>query len=247
MVGNLIKLNKLKKSMNLSFKKDDEQIFSSINSGFYVSLDISFTFDNTVCDVSLYEILDSASMIKQNKDHKKNALNGDIPLMPTNSFIFANDIGGDFFVFNLNDSCLYYCGEVNFYNFSLLSISITDLLDMLTEQEPPVPFVFKFTEDEIKELTNKKGDILFKFLEKVEYGINDIKFSYSKNNQVFHDTIDFIYGFDYLKSINSVDSDLFVFGKDSKNNDIALNVNSGDLSFVVSEIVIDNYLSVFCS
>lgn len=247
MVENLINLNKLKKDLHLSFKKDDEKIFSSMKSGFYTCPDISFTFDGIVFDVSLYEILDTISIIKQNKEHKKNSSTGDIPLMPYNSFIFANDIGGDFFIFNLNDSCLYYCGEINFYSFSLLSVSIIDLMGMLSEKEDPSNFIFKFSEDEIKLLTNEKGDILLNFLQKVNYGITDIKFSYSQDSQVFYDTIDFIYGFDYMKSINSNDSDLFVFGKTLHNKEIALNVKTGYLYFYESEsdIVIAHYLSLF--
>lgn len=248
MVKNLIKLNKIKKHLNISFNESSEKIFSNIKSGFFDCPSISFLFDEIKYEISIYEIFDTNSIIEKNKEYNKQSLFAELPKIPENSFIFGADIGGDFFVFNATSNIIYYSGEVTFYKFVELSISIYDLVNNLTVVDGPINFIFKFNNSEIQFLNYINNDILSDFLSdflsNINYGINDVNFQYSKNNKIFDDKIDFIYGFDYLKDINKDVKNLFLFGKTAKDKEIVLNIKNGNILFKDGTFVM-HYKSLF--
>lgn len=245
MVKNLIKLDKIKKSLNISINLNDEQIFKTLNSGYYLSPEISFVFDDKEHIVSVYEILDAKSILTETKSYQTQILRDKLPNMPKSSFIFATDIGGDYFVFDSINRTVYYCGEVNFYHFSKLSISFSALIQSLSSnREDDECFIFKFTDDEICSLNSMNNTILADFLTRVQYGINDIQISYVYNDNVYSDTIDFIYGFNYLKTINNAITTKFYFGKTISDKELSLDLLNGNLIFS-DNIVISNYLNIF--
>lgn len=241
----MIKLDKIKKSLNVSFNVDDEKAFKKMNSGYFLSPDISFVFDGKEHIVSVYEILDAKSILKETKSYQTQILRDNLPIMPNNSFIFATDIGGDYFVFNAENSTIYYCGEVNFYHFSALYISFSELIDSLEENEQDDEcFVLKFTDDEIYLLNHINNPMLADFLSCIHYGINDIQISYVYNDVVYCDTIDFVYGFDYLKTINNTITTKFNFGKTISDKELSLDLSTGNL-IISNDIVVSNYLDTF--
>lgn len=244
MVENLINLNKLKKHLNISFNDESKELFSNLNYGFFELPAISFIFDNKNYNVSIYEIFDIDTIIIKNKEYNNQSLTDELPNVPENSFIFASDIGGDFFAFNSISNVLYYSGEVTFYNFIELSISIYDLVDNLILIDEPIDFVFNFNKEEIKLLNYVDNEILYEFLKVINYGINDINFKYSKNNEIFYDNIDFIYGFDYLINTNKKIENLFLFGKTITGKEIVLNIKNGNVLFKDGTFI-EHYKNIF--
>ena len=245
MVENLIKLDKIKKSLNISINVDDEKIFNKMNSGYYLSPDISFVFNAKGNIVSVYEILNAKSILKETKSYQTQILRDKLPSMPNNSFIFATDIGGDYFVFNADTGLVYYCGEINFYHFSELSMPLSELINCLSENdEDDECVIFKFTDNEICSLNHINSPILADFLSIVKYGINHIHITYVYKNIKYCDTIDFIYGFDYLRTINNSVTTKFNFGKTSSDKELFIDLSNGDV-IISDDIVISNYLDIF--
>lgn len=214
-----------------------------MNSGYYSSHDISFIFDEHEHTVSIHEILDARTILQVTKSYQKQIVNDELPIIVDNSFIFATDIGGDYFVFNATNSTVYYCGEVNFYNFSAINITFSELISSLSKYtKEDECFTFKFTDDEISLLNSINSPLLSDFLSRVQYGMNDIPISYVYNDVICFDTIDFIYGFDYLKIINNTIN--FNFGKTASNKEIFIDLSNGNL-IVYENSVISNYLDIF--
>lgn len=241
----MIKLDKIKKSLNISINVDDEKIFNTMKSGYYLSPDISFVFDDKVNIVSVYEILDARSILKETKSYQIQISRDKLPSMPNNSFIFATDIGGDYFVFNADTGLVYYCGEINFYHFSELSLTLSELIDSLSENDKDDECViFKFTDNEICSLNHINSPIFADFLTRVQYGMNDIHITYVYNNIEYCDTIDFIYGFDYLRTINNSLTTKFNFGKTISDKELFVDISNGNV-IISDDIVASNYLDIF--
>lgn len=245
MVEHLIKLDRIKKSLNISINIDDEKIFHTMKSGYYSSPDIGFIFDSKEYIVSIHEILDANTIIKITKSYQKQIMLDELPIMDDNSFIFATDIGGDYFVFNATTSTVYYCGELNFYQLSEISMTFSKLISSLSKHSVENEcFIFKFTDNEIFSLNHIKNPILADFLSRVQYGLNDIPINYVYNDVICSDTIDFIYGFDYLKTINNTINFKFNFGTTTSGKELYLDLSNGNVIVSVDSFV-SNYIDIF--
>lgn len=234
MVENLINLKKINKKLGVSLNKQDSSIFKKIKPGLYSSLDIPFLFDNNACNTSIHSILTTEEIIEATSNYNLKCKTDNIPIIDENSFIFAYDIGYDVFIFNTNTSSIYYSGEVTFYEQVLLHVNLTDIINSLVKIEEEDTFIFKFTDSEIDSLNPQKNLHLYNFLSKIQYGIVDIDFKYNYNENEVKDKISFIYGFNYLKTINN-DNNIFIFGTTKNNKELAFDLINNNILLIINE------------
>ena len=244
MVENLINLKNIDKKLNISVDKIILKIFKEQESGLFSSKEISFIFDNKENFVSLKKILNETEIVKINKDYLKQIKRDNLPEFPKNSFIFGEDIGGDLFILNCSDNNIYFSGEITFYNFVNLNINVFDFFKTIEKKEENLEEIFlKFSEEEIKILNKNNNKILNEFLKLINYGLNDIKINYLKNNKLIDDSISFIYGFEYLNSVNN-DPNYFYFGETLKNKNLVLDLQNGNI-LIENSTFVENYNKIF--
>lgn len=244
----LINLINIKKHFNISIEQKILEIFKNQEFGFcfFKSNEIVFYFENKKYSTSIYEIFNEKKIIKVTKDYLNQIKRDKLPKFPDNSFIFGEDIGGDYFVLNCSDNNIYFCGEVTFYNFVNLKINIFDFLNDIEKTEISFPDInFKLSFEEIKILNKNNNKILSDFLNLINYGINDIKIQYIEDKFKINDSINFIYGFEYLHSINNEQNNkYFYFGETLNNKKIILNTENGDI-LLENNIILGSYLKFF--
>lgn len=239
---NLININK---ELNLSIDNNISDIFNIQEFGNFNSTEISFIFDNKKNSVSLYEIFNENDIVKVNKDYLKQIKRDKLPELPKNSFIFGVDIGGDFFLLDCSDYNVYFCGEITFYNFVNLKINIFDFFKSIKkENKLSEDIILKLSNEEIKSLNKNNNEILNTFLKLINYGLNDIKIQYFENDILVNDSISFIYGFDYLMSVNK-NSKYFYFGETLKNKNLIIDTDNGQI-LLEDFTFVENYKNIFC-
>lgn len=204
--------------LNLELSDSVFSSFKTMPYGIVNARSFEFLYNNSNYTSIIEKILNPEEIVIVTNEHRVKSL------INNHTMVIAIDPAGFYICLSLKSLKIFILYEDQI----LLLDSLEKLIDTI------VFSIFEFTHSDMKILNPSNNSNLSNFLLNIRYGITDIDFKYKYKGKKFKDKIYFIYGFNYLKTINN-DNNIFIFGTTKNNKELAFDLINNNILLIINE------------